>query len=225
MPIRINRPSTFNEEDTLVHSFSENFIYAFPTENKLKNKLGVNFSDLINKETFSVLDFFVEEKEKMDFGLNKIFKNLKPKSINEREIVKRQVHTGNLAIDFTNPIFAGSLNTINTHNKNPLKRNKVLKNMLKFNKNTHFIYISPRKEKTKAFENFAKENKEPASFNTISFEADDKFEMMLLLRTLPHYMDYIRVDKRDVVLVVDDVESLYYKLFNLHRSDNDEVTL
>ena len=220
--VRVNRLAQLEENNLLVHSFSENFIYGFKTSEKLNNQSSFSFGQLINKKRIAFSDFLTESEG--DLSFERLFKTIRSNKLMSREYVDEMINSGNLAIDFTNPLLKGTFNSVNIKSQNTVKRDKVLEGLLKFNENIHTIYLTPKTDRRDRFDNLAKKANTKAEYNIIEIDVSKRDELLLTLKILPYYADYLQKINKNVVILLDDIESLYFDLFNLHKTDNDEVS-
>lgn len=135
-----------NDLNYLVHSFSEKNSYSLLLE---KNFEYLDLKKIKKNTILKLEDFFTTEEN------NSIsFSDLLKKEKNEKRILnKKQINTGNIGIDMTNPIFEGSYNLIKCDEE---KKNIFLKNIISQNKNKKYIYFSLNFSKLSKFENLAK---------------------------------------------------------------------
>lgn len=204
----------------MVHSFSDNYIYGLRLNDiDLGPAAKVTFNDSVSRGVLTFEDFFRPSEDKTSMELYRVFRRANGASIAKRKEISSQIHTGNLAVDLTNPILQGTFSTFIAENTFTAKKSILYKNMLRSNPDSHFVYLSPNRDHIKRFMGWA--NEANAGDNTTIFDlvSGDKTELWLLTKLLPHYLNYLRDNGKNAVLIVEDIEVLYMELYGLLKND------
>ena len=209
----INQKLSKNSENYIIHSFSEKNSYGLKME---KNFNFLNLKKIKKNEILKIDDFFTNSENSENMNFSELFKK------NEKEKIilnKKQLLTGNIGIDMTNPIFEGSFNFIKSDFE---KKEKILKNIISQNFSKKFIYFSLKKKKLFQFEKLSKKKNLESIIIT---STNSKTDLFLTLKLILKILKKKKNDGKEIIFILDDWQDFYYELFNLLRFDKSEIFL
>ncbi len=108
----------------------------------------ISFFDIKKNTKLLLEDFFVTENQE-SFPLRNLFRKI-PREI--KTLNKNQIITGNIGIDFTNPIYEGSLFSIKSKDTT---FEQFFKNIFSLHKEKNFVYFSLSQAKISKFESIS----------------------------------------------------------------------
>lgn len=213
------------EGNILVHSFNENFIYGLKLQDTgIDIKSEIKFTEKNRSGLLTLDDFIVQKDKAIEENNRTILTKVENIPLVKRQEAKSQIHLGNIAIDFTNPIPRGTFNTFLVENTNLIKRSNIYRNLIRMNPDCHFVFLSPVIDHTNRFAGMIKEEDANNRSSIFKLKRENKAELFLLTKILPHYLNHLRNSGKNVVLIVEDIEVLYMELYGLFRNNSsDEV--
>lgn len=203
------------DQDFLVYGFDEKGAFGLPVRPNLSP---ISFQRLRDSgETrFSSAQLF----ETKDQGLrsNPNFRTrLETPSINEVRPTKAQVFTGNIGIDFTNPIYQGTFNTLSFGHDSAHKIRALLESMGTLSPETQILILSLGRPNPRG---------QPTLENITEFYPanESKEEAIKVISALYNTLNELKIRQKDVVLFIDDATAVFFRLFNLFHFMKAEVS-
>ena len=139
----------------------------------------------------------------------------------ERELTRRQITSGNIGIDFTNPIYEGSFSIVRTSPATEHKRDLLLQSIRHLNPELVFLHLSFKKQKSEKF--LALFGAEAPKVHSFLLAGGSKSELFLCLKALVLLLEaWARQGKR-VLLLLDDLIDAFHELFNFYHFSRNEV--
>lgn len=208
------------DEKALVHSFNENFIFGLRLDNLgIGPNAKVDMSSGLRSGIITLTDIITSDGSDNGIEMPKLFGKVESVSIAKRSEPRSQVFSGNLAIDFTNPLLQGTFNTFIAENTHVVKRSNIYRDFLTMNPNHHFVYFSPNRDHCSRFDGIAKETSQNGRYTVFSPKLNDKAETLLLSKIIPHFLNYLRQNGKNVVFIIEDIEVLYMELYGLFKNN------
>lgn len=138
-----------------------------------------------------------------------------PKSAEIRR-AKTQIVSGNIGIDFTNPLYEGSFNVLKFGKDGSGKVRDLLDSLTYLNQDHQFVLFS-----------FARHDLASQALRKNALEilpaSDSKEDTLKAISVLFHVLNEFKLRQKRVVLYVDDAVSLFYRLFNIYHFYRSEV--
>ena len=150
-------------------------------------------------------------------------------SILSRKICDSQIFSGNIGIDFTNPIYEGSFVRVKDSNSQDNKSYLLFSSIFQLNPDTHFIFFSPKNanvEKIASFFNSDDNSQKLENrLNFLVLKNETKEELILATKLLFASLNDLKNRGKKVVLILDDFSTIFHKFFNLYHYTKNEVFL
>ena len=143
--------------------------------------------------------------------------------LGERELARRQITSGNIGIDFTNPIYEGSFSIVRTSPATEHKRDLLLQSIRHLNPDLVFLHLSFKKQKSEKILTLF--GPEVSGVHSFLLAGGSKSELFLCLKALVLLLEaWARQGKR-VLLLLDDLVDAFHELFNFYHFSRNEVFL
>lgn len=127
------------------------------------------------------------------------------------------VVTGNVGIDFTNPLYQGSFNVVKYSSDSVAKVKDLVDSMAFLNPESQFLVVSFSRH-----DSLAKSGR--PNLAELFPASDSKEDSLKTVHLLYALLNHYKRQSKNVVLLVDDAVSLFYRLFNLYHFYRAEVT-
>ena len=221
-----------NAEDSVktMQKFSENdqeyLIYGFDDRNifgmELSQNRAIKMPDAkltLENRRLSSADFFDESdstfppNSKVQF----LVKPELPKWV-EVQLTDTQIVSGNIGIDFTNPLFRGTFNSLSYSSDSGVKVKNLVDSLVHLNPECQFILVSFGRTEVSAIS--SRQN-----YLEVFADSDSKEDTLRTINILFFLLNYFREQKKDVFVVLDDAVSIFYRLFNIFHFLKNEVPL
>lgn len=136
----------------------------------------------------------------------------------EVQLTDAQLVSGNIGIDFTNPIFRGTFNSLTYSSDSAAKVRNLIDSLCHLNPNGQFILISMNRTELSTVSN-------RTNYMEVFAESDSKEDTLRTINILFYLLNNFRKQGKDVFVILDDAVSLFYRLFNIFHFLKNEVSL
>ena len=136
----------------------------------------------------------------------------------EVQLTDAQLVSGNIGIDFTNPIFRGTFNSLTYSRDSAAKVRNLIDSLCHLNPNGQFILISMTRTELSTVSN-------RTNYMEVFAESDSKEDTLRTINILFYLLNNFRKQRKDVFVILDDAVSLFYRLFNIFHFLKNEVSL
>lgn len=173
-------------------------------------------NDINQKRQFTSNDFFIAENPEDLENNSSVLTKISIPKISDVKLSKKQVQTGNIGVDFTNPIYEGSFNTISYSHDTALKLKNLIDSLLFLNDQMHFIIV-----------NFAKPDKITKFGNENVTEiwpsSESKEDSLKTLQIVINLVNNHQKSNKKVFLIFNDSVDFFYRFFNFYHFFKNEV--
>lgn len=197
----------------------EYFVYGFDENNAFGLKLSSSHSarpldSLLTNEAkrLSTDDFISNDGS----HLSVLDVKLDLPKLNDSKLTDSQITTGNIGIDFTNPVYQGSFNVVKYSSDSVAKVKDLIDSMAFLNGDHQFLVVALSRH-----DSIAKSGRQ----NLVELfpASDSKEDTLKTIHLLYATLNYYKSHSKNVVLIIDDAVSLFYKLFNFYHFNRSEV--
>ena len=183
-------------------------VYGFTDKEVYLQKLSSSFDN----SSKSIDDMFLNRN--MDLNFLDLEKN---NELPKRQLIEKQIYTGNITLDFTQPLLEGTMNIIQFTDSRDLRKSMFIKSIISLQKEIQFIYLSVGDLKKEI------QNLENLNFFVIKNMSDGSSLNEVLLK-LDNLIERGVAQGHRIVLILDDLYGLFNTLYSLyHYSECESV--
>ena len=183
-------------------------VYGFTDKEVYLQKLSSSFDNASK----SIDDMFLNRN--MDLNFLDLEKN---NELPKRQLIEKQIYTGNITLDFTQPLLEGTMNIIQFTDSRDLRKSMFIKSIISLQKEIQFIYLSVGDLKKEI------QNLENLNFFVIKNMSDGSSLNEVLLK-LDNLIERGVAQGHRIVLILDDLYGLFNTLYSLyHYSECESV--
>jgi len=204
-----------------VYGFSEQNIYGLryegPSAEGIKLK---SLANILSKRKVIYSDLF-ENTAGGELALADLVGPIQRQRFFAKNATSKQIMTGNIGVDFTHPIYDSSFTVLRVGVDKDNRRELLLQSIGHLNPDLHILHLSFKSQRSDRFLALFPdlEVSKPTAFLC---DSSNKLQLFLYLKAIKIVLQQASEQGRRVLLIIDDINDLFHKLFNFyHYSRND----